>query len=783
VSRLLQLESAFSQPDTDVDVEAFYAGSNDEAEDTEYVSFLGHVVKVSSAMEANNSHPSLSGSGMGSLDIVWDQGTDKETDQVSPWNVSVLTPNAQIEAPERPRLSENEKRRVRDALNTIGNLPGADQFFLFPVDLSKYSDYTSRVEVPMDLSFMKNRLDADYYATRYSAVADVRLIYLNCKKYNGDSDELSILASSMLEKFEEFVLDEQERVIFRQYDTPLSGPPLSDNHDAPAAEGAASAVRRRPQRGAAARSALETLPGSAESVRERSSRRRSQSSRSERTMQRSIRIATAIGRSVLARTERVQTLEQLSSGRAQRGRNERSAARSAASLNASHRNLRSTNTSAGQIASRARLTGTRNSNFIHFTDQEPAHASARSRRNHRDRDASDRAMRADRRNTSYMEVPSDADESLPNANPSRSDTSGSTRHNQRRNQDERYQSIRAGLRNSSTETETPGPATRNHRSITLRMAPRLNRQQEDRNRYAQSRSAPAAATGLQARGATRPDNDSEIYPGARRQTRQSHQLDDFSSNEVGLGSGRTRNLSRSVASTEVTTVEAQGKSQRISPRQNAQSKQQDNEKLSNGSMQEDVDSTHESEDPHVDDSSESSAIVHESSVDSEDNESLQSDDSSHKQPSTKTRSRRRASALNEPQTNNLSSKAKRVARHTRKSSGSEDSESSKSDDSSRWRGARKARSRESQALARESNSSSRRTQGSKLRGSHSRSRDTRHRAFYEDPSSSEFGSDVSSRNHRTRPKKVKIEPSTAKRKGKPLHMDIRSDGTHMSCTI
>ncbi|EEC48653.1 predicted protein, partial [Phaeodactylum tricornutum CCAP 1055/1] len=59
--------------------------------------------------------------------------------------------------------------------------------FLLPVNDYRYSDYPSRVEVPMDLTFVLNRLEADYYGSRPSVVADVRLIRDNCIKYNGEN--------------------------------------------------------------------------------------------------------------------------------------------------------------------------------------------------------------------------------------------------------------------------------------------------------------------------------------------------------------------------------------------------------------------------------------------------------------------------------------------------------------------------------------------------------------------------------------------------------------------
>ena len=93
--------------------------------------------------------------------ILWDDDT---IESVSPWEVSVLELKEFPSPPPRPRLDEDEKKRICDALITIKAIPGIDQCFVLPVG-DQYSDYPSRVEVPMNLTFITNRLEADYYST------------------------------------------------------------------------------------------------------------------------------------------------------------------------------------------------------------------------------------------------------------------------------------------------------------------------------------------------------------------------------------------------------------------------------------------------------------------------------------------------------------------------------------------------------------------------------------------------------------------------------------------
>lgn len=379
MSRLQQLERVLSDPRNIAEVEAFYADSKDEAEDAEYLSFRGKIVRFDDAIEANASHPSLFGSGFGSLGIVWDQGQNEEPDQVSPWDVSAQD-IGHAELLERPKLSEDEKKNVRDALKAIGQLPGVKEFFVFSVDLEKYSDYATRVEVPMDLNFLRSRLEADYYSTRYSVVADVRLIHTNCKKYNGDLDELSDIASDMLETFEGLVLNEEERGIFHKYDMPIAGVHSSSSLSAPLqlnesdVDPAESIVQRRSQRCRSERSLLENLPESAQTVRNVSRQKKSKRASRNRSSVSRLRLPRN-DRSVLeSRTENIPTLEHLSN----------------------------------VLGSRSRGRTTRST----FPNQRPSPSSAQ--RNVSDgpvRNAPRRAARAGLRNSTYLEVPSDNDSS------------------------------------------------------------------------------------------------------------------------------------------------------------------------------------------------------------------------------------------------------------------------------------------------------------------------------------------------------------------------------------
>ncbi|XP_066989661.1 bromodomain and WD repeat-containing protein 3 isoform X3 [Macrobrachium rosenbergii] len=56
--------------------------------------------------------------------------------------------------------------------------------FRYPVDLDRYPDYSQVIEVPMDLTTVREELSTSAYATPLEYAKDMRLIFLNSKNYN-----------------------------------------------------------------------------------------------------------------------------------------------------------------------------------------------------------------------------------------------------------------------------------------------------------------------------------------------------------------------------------------------------------------------------------------------------------------------------------------------------------------------------------------------------------------------------------------------------------------------
>jgi Bromodomain len=299
-TRLRQLEQALESTESVV-VDAFFAT---QQEDEEFLSYQGNV----SDTPLNHDtimQPSLVGSGYHSVAISWLE-EPSSIDYVSPWEISVRSPASAAVAPTRPRLDENDKRLVRDALNRIRSMEDVSECFGFPVS-EAYSDYTCRVEIPMDLSFIADRIEADYYATKFSFLADLRLIMTNSVKYNGEGDSLSITAANMVEEVKKMLLDAGELEWFQEYEKPLPGSQPTGNllqwEQAEASQvddGAVSTVQQRRSR--ERQSSLEG-PSSGPADRTRQSRRAAR--RPQRLVD---SLSSPLGRP--SRTSRRQTLHQ-----------------------------------------------------------------------------------------------------------------------------------------------------------------------------------------------------------------------------------------------------------------------------------------------------------------------------------------------------------------------------------------------------------------------------------------------------------------------------------------
>ena len=86
---------------------------------------------------------------------------------------------------------------LEEILQQMKMVPGAEPFCV-PVDLKLVPDYMSKVDRPMDLGTMRQKLRERKYKTREEFLTDTSQILDNCQKYNGTDHELTVRARTIL---------------------------------------------------------------------------------------------------------------------------------------------------------------------------------------------------------------------------------------------------------------------------------------------------------------------------------------------------------------------------------------------------------------------------------------------------------------------------------------------------------------------------------------------------------------------------------------------------------
>jgi len=83
------------------------------------------------------------------------------------------------------------------ALLTLKNVNKLDRYDVFatPVSEEDVPDYYEEIKDPMDLSTMKKKVDSSTYGQGNDAIAafykDLRLMFDNCRQYNGDDSDVT----------------------------------------------------------------------------------------------------------------------------------------------------------------------------------------------------------------------------------------------------------------------------------------------------------------------------------------------------------------------------------------------------------------------------------------------------------------------------------------------------------------------------------------------------------------------------------------------------------------
>ncbi|KAH8850744.1 Bromodomain testis-specific protein [Schistosoma japonicum] len=122
----------------------------------------------------------------------------------------------QIKKPKREYEERNVSKRLRlsEALKACSNIlkdissqryRDLNHFFLKPVDVVALGlhDYYDVVKKAMDLSTIRTKLESGQYHTKYDFADDVRLMFNNCYKYNGEDSEVARVGKQLQTIFDE----------------------------------------------------------------------------------------------------------------------------------------------------------------------------------------------------------------------------------------------------------------------------------------------------------------------------------------------------------------------------------------------------------------------------------------------------------------------------------------------------------------------------------------------------------------------------------------------------
>ncbi|EIW70367.1 hypothetical protein TREMEDRAFT_29235, partial [Tremella mesenterica DSM 1558] len=97
---------------------------------------------------------------------------------------------------------------LQHVLNDLQQEPSAWPFTK-PVDRNVVQDYYDVITTPMDLSTMESKLENNHYATIEDFVADAKLIFSNCRQYNGEKSTYTVQANK-LEKALERIMKKRQ---------------------------------------------------------------------------------------------------------------------------------------------------------------------------------------------------------------------------------------------------------------------------------------------------------------------------------------------------------------------------------------------------------------------------------------------------------------------------------------------------------------------------------------------------------------------------------------------
>lgn len=105
-------------------------------------------------------------------------------------------------------MSTSEWKECHTILTEFFAIPETGPFHE-PVEWKEYGlfDYPKIVAIPMDMGTIQGNMDKKKYVHPANFVADMRLVWSNCKLYNADDSEFHALARRLSDQFETRIRD------------------------------------------------------------------------------------------------------------------------------------------------------------------------------------------------------------------------------------------------------------------------------------------------------------------------------------------------------------------------------------------------------------------------------------------------------------------------------------------------------------------------------------------------------------------------------------------------
>jgi len=141
-------------------------------------------------------------------DVVMNEGGNDHDEELMP-------PPEPVEAGEpsdavmagTPRSGEDLAATMKKCLDVVNQLFALEEAESFrePVDVETLQifDYYEKVKCPMDLGTIRRRINYKSYSSSHAVLKDVRLVFANCRKYNGKNSPLTAAADTCEAAFNE----------------------------------------------------------------------------------------------------------------------------------------------------------------------------------------------------------------------------------------------------------------------------------------------------------------------------------------------------------------------------------------------------------------------------------------------------------------------------------------------------------------------------------------------------------------------------------------------------